>query len=135
MKSNINQFASKEATQGTVLKTERQMLIDAEKKIGELETIIRTNAELIEKLKWQCAQLRIGITAMGNHYNCSPQQCKELFDAYVAEQEKALKEQGEEAKKQFMEDLKNGKVPELRVVNDSEPIPFDPKAVDNTKKD
>ena len=110
-------FASKEALKGHILKPAADMLVEAEKKIGDLERQIRNGTAENEKLKWQCAQLRIGVAALAEHAGHTPEKVKEIFDAYCKEQEAEYNKMAEEAKKKFMQDMKDGKLPDLRVVD------------------
>lgn len=103
-----------------IIKSHKELLIDADKKIGELENKIRNMEgemtglkDVNEKLRWQNAQLRIGVTAMGNHFNCPPEEFKKIYEAYCAEQDKKYQTLADEAKKKFMDDMRAGKVPEV----------------------
>jgi chromosome segregation ATPase len=109
----INEHTPMASGENGLIKTPKQLLIDAEKKIGQLENEARMGAQVIEKLKWQNAQLRIGVTSLAMHAGLTPEQVKEIYDAYCAKQDAELQKSSEEAKKKFMEDLKAGKVPDL----------------------
>lgn len=99
-----------------VIKTERQLLIEAEKKIGEMEKERRIGIDHIEKMKWQIAQLRMGVASLATHFGQTPEQVKEIYDKYCEEQDKLLGDEvrktTEEAKAKFKADLAAGKVPE-----------------------
>ena len=115
-------FASREerATAG-LIKSPKDMLVDAEKKIAALELEKRNLWEANEKLKWQNAQLRVGLTALGKHHGHSPEEVKKIYDDYCAEQDKEYQKLAEDAKKQFMADMAAGKVPNLTVLNGDAP--------------
>lgn len=120
----IQPFASNE---NGLIKTPRELLIAAEKKIGELENRLRQmdedaklGVDTIEKMKWQNAQLRIGVTSLAVHFNQTPAQVKEIYDKYCDAQNAEVAKLSEEAKKQFMEQLKAGKVPDFKAMNREE---------------
>lgn len=85
-----------------------------------------TGGETIEKLKWQNAQLRIGVTSLAVHFNQTPEQVKAIYDKYCDEQNAEVMRLSQEAKQKFMDDLKAGKVPDLKATdrNTGEIIPF-----------
>lgn len=112
------------SSENGLIKTPKDLLIAAEKKIGELQNQIRgmeeeakQGAETIDKLKWQTAQLRIAVTAMGEHFKCPPDEFKKIYDAYCDKQNAEVQKLAEEAKAKFMQDLKDGKVPEFKAVD------------------
>lgn len=116
----INDFASNE-NRG-ILKTEKQLLIEAEQKIGQLENDKRRMAGEVaaakadkEKLTWQNAQLRVGITALALHYKATNEQVEKIYNDYQKAQEEEFAKLGEEEKKKFFTDLHEGRVPDLRV--------------------
>lgn len=99
-----------------IIKTERQLLIEAEQKIGAMENERRAGMEHIEKMKWQIAQLRMGVAALATHHGHTPDEVKVIYDAYCvaedAKQSEAALKATQEAKQKFMEDLAAGKTPE-----------------------
>jgi hypothetical protein len=111
--SNPQNLASRESG---IIKTERQLLIEAEKKIGQMENERRLGMEHIEKMKWQIAQLRMGVAALATHHGHTPDEVKVIYDAYCAAEDakiaEATKPAVDAAKKKFMEDLAAGKIPE-----------------------
>ena len=100
-----------------LIKSPKQLLVDAEKKIGELENERRKHLEQIEVLKWQNAQLRVAVTALGSHFKCPPEEAKVIIDAYIERQEAAYLKATQEAKEKFLQDLKDGKVPQFETVD------------------
>lgn len=107
-----------------LIKSPKDLLVAAEQKIGELNKQIlamqeeaKKGVETIDRLKWQCAQLRIAVTAMGNHFNCPPEQFKKIYDDYCERQNAEVQKLAEEAKAKFLQDLKDGKVPEFKAVD------------------
>lgn len=115
----INNLGSTD--QPGLLKTEKQLLIEAEKRIGELEKTLRASQQENEKLKWQAAQLRIGVASLAESAGHTPEKVREIFDAYCQEQDKKYQQLAEEAKAKFVQDLKSGKCPDLRVVEGGQP--------------
>lgn len=117
----VNNFGSSE---NGVIKTEKQLLVEAEKKIGQMENERRLGIEHIEKLTWQTAQLRVGVAALATHFEQTPAQVKEIYDAYCAKMdEKAGAEAGlmnAEAKAKFMQDLADGKNIDFTSINRAE---------------
>ncbi len=116
-----------------IIKTPKELLIAAERKVGELENKIRQmdeeakqGVETIEKLKWQNAQLRIGVTSLAVHFDQTPEQVKAIYDKYCDEQNAEVAKLAEEAKAKYMADLRAGRVPDLKVTdrNTGETIPL-----------
>lgn len=103
-------FASSE---NGVIKTERQLLIEAEKKIGQMENERRLGIEHIEKQKWQIAQLRMAVAALATHANLTPDEVKKINDDYIAAQESKAQDEAtrmnEEMKAKFKADIAAGK--------------------------
>ncbi len=95
----------------------KELLARAEKKIAEMETQAINGVKEIEKLKWQNAQLRVAVTALGRHFNCEPDAAKIIIDAYMKEQEDEFQKQTEEAKAQYISDLKAGRVPQFPTID------------------
>lgn len=95
-----------------VIRTERQLLIEAEQKIGAMENERRLGMEHIEKMKWQIAQLRMGVASLAIHFNLTPDEVKVIYDAYCAAEDAKLSEQGQAevkaAKAEFMRKLAAG---------------------------
>jgi uncharacterized coiled-coil protein SlyX len=121
MSNPIQPFASNE---NGLIKNPKELLVIAEQKVGQLENRIReleeqakAGVETIDKLKWQTAQLRIGVTALATHFKQSPEEVKVIYDKYVTEQDEHYKKLADEAKAKIMQDLKDGKVPDLKVVD------------------
>jgi hypothetical protein len=126
------------SSENGIIKTPKDLLIAAEKKIGELQNQIRTmedeakaGVETIDKLKWQTAQLRIAVTAMGEHFNCPPEEFKKIYDAYCDKQNAEVQKLADEAKAKFIQELKDGKVPEFKVMNRETGELVNGSAVDN----
>lgn len=116
----ISDFSSSEAAKANpdlVLKTDRDKLVDAEKRIAQLELERRNLSEALEKLKWQAAQLRVAVTALGEHFQLPVEDAKKIVDDYIQVQEKKYAEMAEKAKEEFVAKLKAGHVPDLRVVD------------------
>ncbi len=116
----IQPFASNE---NGLIKNPRELLQIADQKVGQLENRIRAfeeeakaGAETIDKLKWQNAQLRIGVTSLAVHFNQTPDDVKKIYDAYCEKQNAEVARLSDEAKQKFMDDLKAGKVPEFKAV-------------------
>lgn len=112
------------SSENGIIKTPKELLISAEKKIGELQKRIlemeeeaKQGVETIDRMKWQTAQLRIAVTAMGEHFNCPPEEFKKIYDAYCDKQNAEVAKLAEEAKAKFMQDLKDGKVPEFKATD------------------
>jgi len=103
-------FASHE---NGVIKTERQLLIEAEKKIGEMEKERRAGIEHIERQKWQIAQLRMAVAALATNFKLTPDEVKKINDDYIAAQEVAAQDaatkMNEEMKAKFKADIAAGK--------------------------
>lgn len=106
-------FASRE---NGVIKTERQLLIEAEKKIGEMEKERRLGIEHIERMKWQNAQLRMAVAALATKHGHTPDDVKAIYEAYVAAEESKAQDEAtklnEEMKAKFKADIAAGKLPE-----------------------
>lgn len=117
-----------------IIKTERQLLIEAEQKIGQMENERRLGMEHIEKMKWQIAQLRMGVAALAVHFNQTPDQVKVIYDAYCAAEDakmsEAAQEHVREAKKKFMEGLAAGKKVDFNAV---ERAPTAPEGAPDTQ--
>lgn len=117
----IQPFASNE---NGLIKNPRELLIIAEQKIGQLENRIRAmeeeakaGVETIDRMKWQNAQLRIGVTSLAVHFNQTPDQVKEIYNKYCDAQNEEVNKLSAEAKQKFMDDLKAGKVPDFKAMN------------------
>lgn len=124
MTEPIQPFASNE---NGLIKNPKELLVIAEQKVGQLENRVRElegeakiGGETIEKMKWQNAQLRIGITSLAVHFNQTPEQVKAIYDAYCEEQNAAVEKLSLEAKQKFMDALKAGKVPEFKAMSRSD---------------
>lgn len=100
-----------------VIKSEKQLLMEADKKIGEMENERRLGIKHIEDLKWLLASARSGVAALATHFNLTPEQVKVIYDDYCKSENEKILKQNEEAKAKFMQDLKDGKKPEFRVVD------------------
>ncbi len=115
--SNPQGLASRESG---IVKTERQLLIEAETKIGQMENERRLGMEHIEKMKWQIAQLRMGVAALATHFGQTPDQVKVIYDAYCAAEDAKLSEQGQAevkaAKAEFMRKLAAGEKVDFNAV-------------------
>lgn len=125
MKDNMPNDPILASRENGVIKTERQLLIEAEQKIGQMEKERRLGMEHIEKMKWQIAQLRMGVAALATHFNQTPDQVKVIYDAYCAAEDAKMSEAAqkatEEAKKKFVEDLKAGKKVDFKVIDRDNP--------------
>lgn len=103
-----------------ILKSERQLLIEANQLIGQMTKERIAGVEHIEKMKWQIAQLRMGVAALATHFKLTPDEVRVIYDAYCDEQDKAanadVMKANEEAKAQFVADLKAGKKVEFKIV-------------------
>ncbi len=106
-----------------VLKTDKEKLADAYNKIAEMEHQAAAGGEAIDKLKWMNAQLRVAITALGEHYELSAEAMHAIVQPYIDKQEVEYKKMVAETKEKFMQDLKDGKVPKFETV----PNPDAPK--------
>lgn len=106
---NNRVFASGE---NGVIKTEKQLLIEAEKKIGEMEKERIAGMNHIENLKWLLASARSGVAALAIHHGHTPEDVKKIYDEYCERESAKIAEQTAAAKAKFMEDLKAGKVPD-----------------------
>lgn len=95
-----------------VIKTERQLLIEAEKKIGEMEKERMAGIQHIENLKWALAAARSGVCALAEHHGHTPEEVRKIYDAYCDKENAKIAAENEAAKQKFIEDLKAGKVPE-----------------------
>ena len=100
-----------------VIKTERQLLIEAEKKIGEMEKERRAGIEHIERMKWQNAQLRMAVAALATHHGHTPEEVRKINDDYIAAQESKAQDEAtklnEEMKAKFKADIAAGKKVDL----------------------
>jgi len=114
---NVTPFASGE---NGMIKSPKQLLIDAEKKIGEMENERRQNFKAMEILKWQNAQLRVAVTAIASHFNCPPEEAKPIIDAFIERQEASFLKANEEAKAKFIQDVKDGKKVEFETTTNPE---------------
>lgn len=112
----ISNFASPEELKGSgsLIKSHKDLLIDAEKKIASLELENRNLGNENEKLKWQNAQLRTAVTALAEHGKHDNDAVQKIYNDFANEQEAIYNTMVEEAKKQFLEDMKSGKSPDLR---------------------
>lgn len=121
MKDNMPNDPILPSRENGVIKTERQLLVEAEKKIGQMENERRLGMEHIEKMKWRIAQLRMGVAALATHFGQTPDQVKVIYDAYCVEQDKLQSEAAlkatDEAKRKFMEDLAAGKKVDFKVID------------------
>jgi len=101
-----------------IILSKGQMLKEAEKKIAAMEVEARKGMEHIRQQTWQIAQLRMAVTALCMKFNVSTEQCKEIYDAYCAEEDKKLLEHQQklldEAKAKFAQDIKDGKKVEFQ---------------------
>jgi hypothetical protein len=121
MENAPQSFASNE---NGLIKNPKELLVIAEQNVGQLENRVREleaqakmGGETIDRMKWQTAQLRIGVTALAKHFNQTPEQVKAIFDKYVEEQDAIYKKMADDAKAKIMQDLKDGKVPDLKIVD------------------
>lgn len=96
-----------------LLQTDREKLGLAEKRIGELE---RDRIKLIN----QCAWLRVGVEALGRHFDLSPVAAKQIVDDFVQKKEVELAEQ---MKTEFKQQLEKGSVNFNVVDRTQEPPP------------
>lgn len=99
-----------------VVKSTKQLLIEAEQKIGQMENERRLGIQHIEELKWLVASARSGVAALATHFNLTPMQVKEIYDEYCKVQNQKILDDNEAAKKQFVQDLKDGKKPEFKIL-------------------
>lgn len=115
--SNPQNLASRESG---IVKTERQLLIDAEIKIGKMENERRLGIEHIEQMKWQIAQLRMGVAALATHFKLTPPEVKVIYDEYCAAEDAKVNDEAlkatNAAKRKFMEDLAAGKKVDFNAV-------------------
>jgi hypothetical protein len=100
-----------------IIKTPKQLLIEAEQKIGQMENERRLGIEHIQKQNMMIANLRIGLTAVATHFNLTPLQVKEIYDKYCAEHAKDAEGLAVEAKEQFLKSVKEGKPIAFTVVD------------------
>ena len=100
-----------------VIKTERQLLIEAEKKIGQMEKERTAGIAHIERMKWQNAQLRMAVAALATHHGHTPEEVRKINDDYIAAQEAKQQDEAtklnEEMKKKFLKDIADGKKVDL----------------------
>lgn len=105
---------------GAFHQTKGQALKSAGHEILELKREAKEGVAFIERLKWQNAQLRVAIMALGEHFNLSAPAMKIIVDAYIAKEEIRLKKDGEDAKAKYMEALKDGKAPPITMIDGTE---------------
>ena len=100
-----------------------QLLKKAESMIAKMEEERTKGLEHIKNQTWQIAQLRMAVTALCMKFNVSTEQCKEIYDAFCAEEDKKIVdsqlEQLEAAKKKMVEDIKAGKKVEFTAMDRS----------------
>lgn len=115
-----NPLSSNEALKasGSIIKSDRENLVDAEKKIAELELKLRNATVQIDRLKWLSSERLIGVTALAKHFNCPPDEYQKIYKAYCDEQEKEYAKMTEEAKKKILADIRSGMDPQFIVVNE-----------------
>ncbi len=110
---------------GFIKKSKDQFLREAAAEIAELKAAMRirddqarAGYEQIEKMKWQIAQLRLGVTSLATYAGLTPDQVKEIYEKYCAAEDKKINEQllkeTDDAKRKLREDLANGKVVEFQ---------------------
>lgn len=93
-----------------IVKPIQQLYREAEMRIGELE---REKQWLQNRMAW----LLVSVNALGRHFKLEPHECKAIVDKFIEEQEVEMGQQVEVAKQKFSEDLKNGKMPQFRVID------------------
>ncbi len=104
-----------------LIKSQSTLLVEAENKIGQIENEKRGLNEMVERLKWQMAYLRVAINALGRHFNLDPEEAKRIVVAYIAEQQAAYEKAPEEEKAKFVQVLKVVKAPEFKVLDGYKP--------------
>lgn len=100
-----------------VVKSTKQLLIEAEQKIGQMENERRQGMEHIENLKWLLASARSGVAALATHFNLTPDGVKVIYDEYCKKENQKILDANEAAKAKFIQDIKDGKKPEFRVID------------------
>lgn len=95
-----------------IIKTPKQLLIEAEQKIGQMENERRLGIQHIEELKWLVASARSGVAALATHFNLTPADVKVIYDKYCEEQNAKILAENEAAKEKFKKELADGKTPE-----------------------
>lgn len=117
MKDNLPNSPILASGENGVIKTHKQMLIEAEQKIGEMENERRLGIAHIEELKWLVASARSGVAALATHFGLNPEQVREIYNKYCDEQNAKILEANEKAKAQYIQDLKDGKKPDIQIVD------------------
>jgi hypothetical protein len=100
-----------------VIKSQKQLLIEAEQKIGMLENERRAGIEHIESLKWLVASARSGVAALATHFKLTPADVKVIYDDYCKRESEKILAENEANKKKFVEDLQAGKKVEFETVD------------------
>lgn len=106
----LNNFASGE---NGIIKTKDQLLVEAEKKIGDMENERRLLHQMLDQLKMNNAGLRVAVTALGEHYELTSAAMKAIVDKYQEDYQNQYLKLADDAKAKFMQDLKDGKVPKF----------------------
>jgi len=99
-----------------VLKTDKEKLADAYNKVAEMEHQAAAGGKAIDQLKWMNAQLRVAITALGEHYELTAEAMQAIVQPYIDKREAEFVKMAQETKEKFMQDLKDGKVPKFETV-------------------
>lgn len=94
-----------------LIRTPQQLLIDAEKKIAELERVIEKQKKDIEERSMTIARFMLMLEALDEHYNIGGyEKAKPIFDAYVEKEDARLAKALEDAKANFAEKVKSGEI-------------------------
>lgn len=110
---------------GFIKKSKDQFLREAAAEIGELKAALkmrdeqaRVGYETIEKMKWQIAQLRMGVASLATYAGLTPTQVHEIYTKYCEAEDAKINEQllkeTDAAKTKLREDLAAGKVIEFQ---------------------
>lgn len=81
--------------------------------IAQMEEERKKGMEQIKNQAWMIVQLRMAVTALCMKFGVTTDQCKEIYDAYCAEEDKKIiaqqQEELDKAKQKIVDDIKSGK--------------------------
>jgi predicted DNA-binding protein len=123
--NNIIMLLNNGQRQG-VLPSKGQQVKQLTLRCGELERERDAARHQIEQLKMMLAHRQVAINALGTHYSLTPEAMKEIVEKFMEEQEKIYLAQTEEAKKKYMEGIRNGTAPDLKFVSRDPNAPAEP---------
>lgn len=110
--------------EGTILKSDKQLLREAGQRILQLEAEAKKGAEAIETLGVWNSRLRISLMAVGIHYRISPAEMEKIVTPYLDKQLEELKRQMDEVKEEFKAKLARGEKVDF-IINDNPDKPAD----------